>query len=90
VQPYDFKLSQNNPNPFNPNTTIEFLIPKTEFVALKIYNLLGQEVATLVSENLKSGNYKYNWNASSFASGVYVYTLKAGSFQQVRKMVYLK
>jgi len=90
VQPYDFKLSQNYPNPFNPNTTIEFLIPKTEFVALNIYNLLGQEVATLVSENLKSGNHKYNWNASSFASGVYVYTLKAGSFQQVCKMIYLK
>ncbi len=88
--PLEFSLSQNYPNPFNPSTTIEFSIPKSEFVTLKIYNLLGQEVATLVSEKLATGNYKYEWDAGLLASGVYIYKIQAGSFHKVRKMVYLK
>ncbi|TFH02139.1 MAG: T9SS type A sorting domain-containing protein [Calditrichales bacterium] len=86
----DFKMSQNYPNPFNPTTNIEFSIQRSEFVTLKVYNLLGQEVATLVSEKLKAGNYTYNWNAGPFASGVYYYKIEAGNLVQTRKMVYLK
>jgi hypothetical protein len=67
---------QNYPNPFNPTTTIEFSIPNTEFVTLKIYNILGQEMATLVSEKLKPGSYKYNWDASAFSSGLYLFRLE--------------
>ena len=85
-----YQLSQNYPNPFNPTTTIEFSIPRTEFVTLKIYNLLGQEVVTLVSENLTAGNYKYTWDAGSLASGVYMYKIETGSFTQTRKLILMK
>jgi hypothetical protein len=89
--PQGFVLSQNYPNPFNPVTTIEFSIPKSEFVTLKIYNLLGQEVATLVSEKLTPGNYKYTWDASGFASGVYYYKFEAeDGFVQTRKLLFVK
>ncbi len=96
--PEEFKLSQNYPNPFNPSTTIEFSIPKTEFVTLKIYNVLGQEVLTLVSEKLAAGSYKYNWNAGHFVSGIYFCKLEArgpstGSGQgiiQTRKLILMR
>jgi len=88
--PNEFVLTQNYPNPFNPLTTIEFSIPSNEFVTLKIFNLRGQQVATLVSEKRTPGNYKYNWHATGFASGVYYYRLEAGNNVQTRKMVYLK
>ena len=88
--PKTFALHQNYPNPFNPSTNIEFSIPKTEFVSLKIYNILGQEVATLVSDKLTPGNYKYTWDASGFASGVYMYNIEAGSFVQTRKLLLIK
>ncbi len=87
--PVKYKLSQNYPNPFNPTTTIEFSIPKTEFVTLKIYNVLGKEVATLVSDKFSPGNYKYNWDAGSLASGVYYYRIESDSFEQTRKMILL-
>ena len=74
----------------NPSSTIEFDLPKTSEVTVKIFNILGEEVATLVLENLKAGSHKYTWNASSLASGVYIYKIQAGNFQQTRKMVYLK
>jgi len=90
IKPDVFTLSQNYPNPFNPTTTIEFSIPKTEFVTLKIYNLLGQEVAPLVSDKLNTGNYTYPWNASAFASGVYYYKIEAGGFIQTRKLILMK
>jgi hypothetical protein len=90
IQPGKFQLFQNYPNPFNPSTTIEFTIPKTEFVTVKIYNLLGQEVTTLVSQTLKAGFYNYGWNASDLSSGIYYYTLTAGEFQDVKKMVLLR
>ncbi len=86
----DYQLLQNYPNPFNPKTTIEFSIPKNEFVTLIIYNLLGQEVVTLVSEKLMSGSYKYTWDASGFASGVYYYKIGASEFQQVKKLILMK
>ena len=73
----DYQLHQNFPNPFNPSTTIEFALPKSAFVTLKIYNLLGEEVATLVAEKLAAGRHKINWNATGLASGVYLYRLEA-------------
>jgi hypothetical protein len=83
-------LFQNYPNPFNPITTIEFQIPNSEFVTLKIYNLLGEVIAALVSEKFSAGNYQVVWDASGFASGIYFYQLKAGEYIQFRKLVYIK
>jgi hypothetical protein len=92
--PFRFELAQNYPNPFNPSTTINYSIPKQSFVSLKIYNLLGQEVATLVNEEKSAGNYKVNFSTSLigsyFASGVYVYRLAAGDLVQTKKMMLLK
>jgi len=88
--PIEFSIKQNYPNPFNPKTTIEFSIPKTEFVNLKIFNLLGQEVNTLVSEKLTPGEYKYTWDASHLASGVYIYKLEAGNYSSTKKLILLK
>jgi predicted GH43/DUF377 family glycosyl hydrolase len=88
--PKRFSLSQNYPNPFNPITTIEFRIPNSEFVTLKIYNLLGKEVATLVSNNLKSGNHTYHFDGRNLASGIYYYHLVAGEYQDVKKMILLR
>ena len=88
--PYRFALQQNYPNPFNPTTTIEFSLPQLGFVTLKIYNILGEEVATLVSEKLMAGEYKYDWDASGLASGVYLYRMVAGDFVQVKKMILMK
>ena len=89
--PSIYDLSQNYPNPFNNSTTIKFSIPKSEFVTLKIYNLLGKEVAALVSESLQAGNYNYSWDASGFASGVYLYKLSTSNgFIQIQKLLLLK
>jgi len=88
--PKEFSLKQNYPNPFNPATNIEFSLPKSEFVTLKIFNLLGQEVTTLVSEKLKSGTYQYTWNAGSLASGVYMYHLQTENYTETRKMVLMR
>jgi hypothetical protein len=83
-------LFQNYPNPFNPVTSVEFSIPKPEYVTLKIYNLLGQEITTLVSKKLKAGSFRYEWNATGLASGVYLYKLEAGDDRKIRKMIYIK
>jgi hypothetical protein len=86
-----YKLSQNYPNPFNPSTTIEFALPKTNAVTLKIYNILGEEVVTLVSDRLTDGSYSYEWSRpAGIASGVYLYQLKAGDFVETRKMVLMR
>jgi hypothetical protein len=77
--PIQYELMQNYPNPFNPSTTIEFALPNTELVTLRIYNILGEVVATLVSERLTAGKYKYDLDASNLASGVYFYKLEAGN-----------
>jgi len=90
IYPESYLLYQNYPNPFNPSTTIKFEIPKTAFVTLKIYNILGQEVAELVNEEKQPGVYEVNWNASGFASGVYFYQLRAGSFVETKKMILLR
>jgi hypothetical protein len=88
--PNSYDLKQNYPNPFNPNTTIEFDLPKISQVSLRIYNILGEEVATLVSERLSAGSYSYNWDASKLASGVYIYRLEVQGFVQNRKMILIR
>jgi hypothetical protein len=88
--PKEYILKQNYPNPFNPTTNINFSIPRSEFVTLKVYNILGEEVATLVSEKLSVGSYQYEWNASSLASGVYLFRIEAGDYIESRKMVLMR
>jgi hypothetical protein len=86
-----FNLSLiNYPNPFNPSTTIEFDLPKTSQVTLKVFNILGEEVARLVSEKLPAGSYSYEWDASNLASGIYLYRLQAGDYVETRKMVLMR
>ena len=88
--PGEYSLSQNYPNPFNPTTTIKYGIAHQGFVSLKVYNLLGQVVATLVNREMPAGQYTVNWNASRLSSGVYLYRLKAGSFTMTKKLVLMK
>ena len=88
--PSQYELTQNYPNPFNPSTNINFTIPNNEFVTLKVYNILGSEVATLVNENLSAGSYRFNFDAADLASGIYLYELKAGTFKEIKKMNLLK
>ena len=88
--PTMFALHQNYPNPFNPSTTIEFSIPYSSHVMLKIYDLLGKEVATLVNEELSMGQHKVNWNAHNLASGIYIYKIQVGEFVQTRKMILMR
>ncbi|UCF64434.1 MAG: T9SS type A sorting domain-containing protein [bacterium] len=83
-------LQQNYPNPFNPTTTIEFDLAKTSEVSLKVFNILGEEVFTLVSDRLSAGSYSYDWDASNLASGVYLYRLQAGDYVETRKMVLMR
>jgi hypothetical protein len=88
--PNDFILNQNYPNPFNPVTNIKFTVAKTGFVSLKVFNLTGQEVATLVNEQKSPGEYSSTWNAASLPSGVYYYRLQAAAFSSVKKLLLLK
>jgi hypothetical protein len=88
--PESYNLMQNYPNPFNPSTTINYELPKSSHVTLKIYNTLGQEVATLVNAVEEPGYKSVEWNASGAASGVYFYRLQAGDFVQVRKLLVLR
>ena len=90
VQPILFKLEQNYPNPFNPSTTIKYSIPKQSYVTIKIYDVPGREVQTLVNEQKPAGNYQVEFNAANLPSGVYFYRIQAGSFKQVRKMMLIK
>ncbi len=90
IIPIEFNLSQNYPNPFNPVTNLEFQIPKSGFVSLKVYDLLGKEVANIVNENLNSGTYRYKFDGSNFASGVYFYNITIGDFSAVKRMVLIK
>ena len=88
--PETYSLYENYPNPFNPSTTIEFYLPKSSEVTLKIFNILGEEVATLVSDKLSTGTYSYEWDASNFASGVYLYRVQAGDYVETKKMVLMR
>lgn len=88
--PDKFYLSQNYPNPFNPVTNIEFSLPQNTFVKLKVFDLLGREIANLVNENLSAGEYKYDFNASALPSGIYFYKLETENFSETKKMVLIK
>lgn len=86
----DFRLEQNYPNPFNPVTNLEFGISKSGFVSLKVYDVLGKEIKTLVNEMKSAGNYKIEFDGSGLNSGVYIYRLEAGNYLSERKMLLLK
>jgi hypothetical protein len=88
--PSGYGLEQNYPNPFNPITTIKYDLPKESQVTLKLFNILGQEVATLVNEEQKAGYKSVDWDGSNVSSGVYFYRMQAGDFMQTRKLVLLK
>jgi hypothetical protein len=86
----EFYIAQNYPNPFNPTTTISYQIPELSFVTLKVYDILGNEIKTLVKEEKSIGNYQIGFNASNLSSGVYFYQLRAGDFIETKKMVLLR
>lgn len=88
--PERFALAQNYPNPFNPSTTIEFSLPKSVLVNLKVYNILGKEIATLVNNKLQAGNHVVEFHAQNLSSGIYYYRIEAGEFQDVKKMILLR
>ncbi len=87
---YSFELSQNYPNPFNPNTTVEYVISKAAHVTLKIYDILGSEVATLINKEIIPGRYSINFNAAGLASGIYLYRIQAGEYISTKKMILMK
>lgn len=90
--PSSFALDQNYPNPFNPITTFRFSLPQEEYVSLKVFDAFGQEVITLISEELQLGQYEKEWNASGvgYASGVYYYRMQAGNYNQTKKLILMK
>jgi len=88
--PSEFALSQNYPNPFNPTTVISYQLPVTNVVTLKVYDILGKEVVSLVNEVKVAGNYKVTFDASRLASGMYFYRLSSGNFYSVKKLVLIK
>ena len=85
-----FYLFQNYPNPFNPTTKMDYSIPRASFVTLKVYDILGREVATLVNEEKPAGNYEVEFNGKGLSSGVYFYRIQAGNFVSTKKLVLLK
>jgi len=86
----EFMLEQNYPNPFNPSTTISFSIPSSVFTSLKVYDILGNEIATLINEEKPAGDYQIIWNAENVPSGVYLFRLNAGNFSEMKKMILMK
>jgi hypothetical protein len=88
--PTEIALKQNYPNPFNPSTSIQYTLSSRQFVSLKVYDIIGNEIATLVNSEKPSGVYEVEWNAGNVPSGVYFYQLKTGSFVQTMKMLLLK
>ena len=89
-KPLKFGLMQNYPNPFNPSTTIQYQVSSPTNVSIKVYDLLGNEVATIVNEWKEAGNYEVEFDASKLSSGIYFYQLRAGTFIQTMKMQVLK
>jgi hypothetical protein len=89
-KPELFILYQNYPNPFNPTTTIRFSLPKREYVTLKIFDVLGREVATLVNEELNAGDYSLVFNANRLPNGIYFYQLTTKAFSQTKMMLMIK
>ena len=90
LQPIDYVLFQNYPNPFNPTTTIRYSIPQSSNIVIKVFDILGKKIETLVNTLKPAGNYEVTWNAVNLPSGIYFYQLRAGSFTDTKKMVLLK
>ncbi len=90
IKPSSYVLAQNYPNPFNPVTTIKYELPKTEYVTLTVYNIMGQVVTKLVDRTVEAGYHEAVWDASKLASGVYIYKLTAGNFTSVKRMMLVK
>ncbi len=88
--PDGYALRQNYPNPFNPSTTISFSLPSRSFVTLKIFDVMGREVASVISQKMAAGSYSRKWNASGFPSGVYFYQLQAGAYTETKRLVLMK
>ena len=88
--PKEFLLSQNFPNPFNPSTKIRYSVPQSSTVVIKVFDILGNEIETLVNEEKPAGTYELTWNAVKLPSGIYFYQLRAGDFVQMKKMLLLK
>ena len=88
--PKEFKLYNNYPNPFNPSTTIKYDLPKETQVTLKVFDVTGKEVATLVNKKQKAGYFEVNFNASNLASGIYLYRLITSDYVKTNKMILIK
>ena len=88
--PETYSLKQNFPNPFNPSTTIRYSVPKAGFITIKVYNILGELVSTLINEYRQAGNYEIKFNGSNLSSGVYFYRMQAGNFVEAKKLILLK
>jgi hypothetical protein len=88
--PTVFALEQNFPNPFNPSTTIAFSLPRQSRVTLKVFNVVGEEISTLVDQELSAGRYEAHWDAGQMNGGVYFYRLQAGAFVQTRKLILIR
>jgi hypothetical protein len=88
--PNEFTISQNYPNPFNPTTTIKYNIKEITMVVLKVFDILGREVVTLVNEEKPAGSYEIVFNAANLPSGIYFYRLQAGDYIETKKMVLMK
>ncbi|WP_369685745.1 T9SS type A sorting domain-containing protein [Ignavibacterium album] len=88
--PTEYDLEQNFPNPFNPTTTINFQLPENSHVSLKVFDIIGNLIATLVDENIEAGYHSIVWDASGLSSGVYLYSLTSGSFVSTKKLVLMK
>jgi len=90
ILPTEYSLSQNYPNPFNPSTNIKYSVPQPSQVQIKVYDVLGNEIETLVNEEKPAGTYELTWNAANLSSGIYFYQLKAGEYVNTKKMILLK
>lgn len=90
INPDHFQLFQNFPNPFNRSTTINFYSPQPEYITIKLYNIAGQEIETLVAAEVSAGRHEINWTANNLASGVYIYKMQAGKFSYKKKLIYQK
>ena len=90
LAPADYVLKQNYPYPFNPTTTIKYSIPQQGLVTIKIYNTLGEEVATIINNEKPAGSYEVEFDATSLPSGIYFYKLQTANFTQTKKMILLK
>lgn len=88
--PTEFKLEQNYPNPFNPTTKIKFAVPERSNVLIKIYDILGSEVKTLVNKEMEVGRYDVEFNAGGYSSGIYLFRMEAGSYINIKKMILLR